>query len=206
MSLNIQGLTFAYGKKTGRIFDDFSIEVKEGSVLAVLGKSGSGKSTLLRIIAGLETGASGDIYIKERLCQGKGVFIPPEKRNVGLVVQDYALFPFMTVEQNIRFGMKGKDDDKYNFLVGLTHLNGLEKRYPHEISGGQQQRAALCRTLGSEPSLLLLDEPFSSLDIELVSEVRVSLKEILDKNRLTTVFVTHNMEDARFLADDIIEL
>jgi iron(III) transport system ATP-binding protein len=107
-------------------------------VLAVLGKS-----TLLRIIAGLETGASGEIYIKGRLCQGKGVFIPPEKRNVGLVVQDYALFPFMTVEQNIRFGMKGKDDGKYNFLVELTHLNGLEKRYPHEISGGQQQRASL---------------------------------------------------------------
>lgn len=206
MSLNIYGLTFAYNKKTGRIFDDFSIEVKEGSVLAVLGKSGSGKSTLLRIIAGLETGATGEIHIKGRMCQGKGVFIPPEKRNVGLVVQDYALFPFMTVEQNIRFGMKNKDSDKYSFLIDLAHLNGLEKRYPHEISGGQQQRAALCRTLAAEPSLLLLDEPFSSLDIELVSEVRVSLKEILDNNQLTTVFVTHNMDDARFLADDIVEL
>lgn len=206
MSLLIENLHFSYHPKAGKIFDGFNLSIDKGEVLAVLGNSGCGKSTLLRIISGLEENAKGTIRVGNTVFQDKSLFIPVEKRSIGFVFQDYALFPFMTVAQNIKFGMKKSSTDQLQQLLKLTYLEGLEKRYPHELSGGQQQRTALARTLASKPALLLMDEPFSNLDTNLVAELRTDLKQIIKSQKITTVLVTHNREDADFLADKIIEL
>jgi len=161
---------------------------------------------LLRIIAGLEENARGTIRIGEKLVQSRDVFVPVEKRKVGFVFQDYALFPFMTVSQNIAFGMRVKDKRKLESLFSLAQLEGLEKRYPHELSGGQQQRTALARALAGEPDLLLMDEPFSNLDSALVMDLRMDLKRIIKSQRLTTLLVTHDSEDALALADQTLML
>lgn len=201
MNLSIEQLNFQYKNSRERIFENFTLSVQEGQILAILGKSGSGKSTLLRIIAGLEENARGTIRIGEKLVQSRDVFVPVEKRKVGFVFQDYALFPFMTVFQNIAFGMKVKDKRKLEALFSLVQLEGLEKRYPHELSGGQQQRTALARALAGEPDLLLMDEPFSNLDSALVMDLRMDLKTIIKSQRMTTLLVTHDPEDASALAD-----
>lgn len=206
MKLTIENLNFSYNTKLDALFKEFNLSVEEGDILAILGNSGCGKSTLLRIISGLEVCANGTIKVGNTVFQGNNIFIPVEKRNIGFVFQDYALFPFMTVEQNIRFGMKEPKFGRMHELLELTHLNGLEKRYPHELSGGQQQRTALARTLASRPTLLLMDEPFSNLDTNLVTELRKDLKYILKSQKITTILVTHNREDADYLADRIIEL
>lgn len=206
MKLEIKNLNFSYENNEEKIFKDFNFSAEKGEISAILGSSGCGKSTLLRIISGLEENAQGFIKVGDHIFQNESTFIPTEKRNIGFVFQDYALFPFMTIEQNIRFGMKTKSSDKVNYLLNLTHLNGLEKRYPHELSGGQQQRAALARTLASEPKLLLMDEPFSSLDTDLVDELRRDLKEIIKSQNITTILVTHNKEDADYLADKTVYL
>lgn len=206
MKLEIKNLNFSYQEDGKKIFKEFNFSVEEGEVSAILGSSGCGKSTLLRIISGLEEKSQGLIKVGDNVFQNESIFIPTEKRNIGFVFQDYALFPFMTVEQNIKFGMKTKDKDKLNYLLKLTHLNGLEKRYPHELSGGQQQRVALARTLASDPKILLMDEPFSSLDTDLVDELRKDLKNIIKYQNITTILVTHNKEDADYLADNILYL
>ena len=206
MKLVIDNLHFSYHPKAGKIFNGFNLSVEEGRILAVLGSSGCGKSTLLRIISGLEESAQGTISVGNTIFQDQSVFVPVEKRNIGFVFQDYALFPFMTVEQNIKFGMKKPSFDQFHRLLDLTHLKGLEKRYPHELSGGQQQRTALARTLASMPALLLMDEPFSNLDANLVDELRKDLKQIIKSQKITTVLVTHNKADADYLADKIIQL
>lgn len=202
--LKIDKLSFKYNPKGEDVISDFSFELDEGSILAVLGSSGSGKSTLLRIISGLEERGKGDIFIAGKSVQGKDVFMPVEKRKVGFVFQDYALFPFMTVEKNIYFGMEKKDPKRLDEMIRLTHLEGLEKRYPHQLSGGQQQRVALARTLASDPKILLMDEPFSNLDTELVDGMRKEIKEIIRNKKITTVIVTHNKEDADYLADETV--
>lgn len=206
MRLTIEDLHFSYHQKSGEIFNGFNLSVDEGDILAVLGNSGCGKSTLLRIISGLEENSQGTIKVGGTIFQDQSVFVPVEKRNVGFVFQDYALFPFMTVEQNIKFGMKKPSFEQLHQLLELTHLDGLGKRYPHELSGGQQQRTALARTLASGPALLLMDEPFSNLDANLVDELRKDLKQIIKSQKITTVLVTHNIEDADYLADKIIKL
>lgn len=206
MRLTIENLHFSYHPKDVNIFNEFNLLVEEGDILAVLGSSGCGKSTLLRIISGLEENSQGTIRVGNIIFQDQSVFVPVEKRNIGFVFQDYALFPFMTVEQNIKFGMKKPCSEQLHQLLELTHLEGLEKRYPHELSGGQQQRTALARTLASRPSLLLMDEPFSNLDTNLVDELRKDLKQIIKSQKITTVLVTHNREDANYLADKIIQL
>lgn len=206
MKLSIEKLNFQYKNSRERIFENFDLGVQEGQILAILGKSGSGKSTLLRIIAGLEENAKGIIRIGEKLVQSRDIFVPVEKRKVGFVFQDYALFPFMTVSQNIAFGMRVKDQQKLKSLFSLVQLEGLEKRYPHELSGGQQQRTALARALAGEPDLLLMDEPFSNLDSTLVMDLRVDLKSIIQSQRMTTLLVTHDPEDAAALADQTLML
>jgi len=206
MKLSIEQLNFHYKITSDRIFENFDLEVQQGQILAILGKSGSGKSTLLRIIAGLEENAKGIIRIGEKIVQSQDIFVPVEKRKVGFVFQDYALFPFMTVYQNIAFGMRIKDKKKVASLIGLVQLEGLEKRYPHELSGGQQQRTALARALAGEPDLLLMDEPFSNLDTGLVMDLRIDLKRIMQSQRMTTLLVTHDPEDASVLADRTLRL
>ncbi len=180
------------------------MHVYEGEVLALLGPSGCGKTTTLRLIAGLETPDSGRIALAGREVSSEHVFVPPEKRKLGLVFQDYALFPHLTVAQNIRFGLqkiKGDIEARVQEMLGLTRLSRLSHRFPHELSGGEQQRTALARCLAPYPHMLLLDEPFSSLDASLRKDLRAEVREILRETQITTVLVTHDQEEALSMSD-----
>jgi iron(III) transport system ATP-binding protein len=187
----------------GRIpaLDEFSLDVWEGTVVTLLGPSGCGKTPALRVIAGFES-AQGRVEIRGRTVLDESVFIPPEKRRVGMVFQDYALFPHMTVERNISYGLaKGDSRKRIAEVIELVGLHGLESRMPHELSGGQQQRVALARALAPEPDVILLDEPFSNLDAALRERVRRELRVILTEARTTAVFVTHDQEEALASSD-----
>lgn len=186
-----------------------SLDLKRGEVLSLLGPSGCGKSTALRLVAGLEVPDDGEIWLNGRLVAGAGgrAWVPPERRRVGLVFQDYALFPHMTVEKNIAFALIGWSSsnrkDRVRSLLRLVGLEGLEGRYPHQLSGGQQQRVALARALAPEPDIVLLDEPFSSLDAENRATMRDRVHSILKELNSTVVFVTHDQEEALLLGDRI---
>jgi iron(III) transport system ATP-binding protein len=188
-----------------RALDGFDIELKRGRVLALLGPSGCGKTTALRIIAGLESPDSGTVEVGGRLVASPGVNVPPEKRRAGLVFQDYALFPHLDVAANVAFGLpKGVDRRRrVAELLSLVGLQGLEARLPHELSGGQQQRVALARALGSEPALILLDEPFSNLDPSIRARVREEVKQLIHSIGITAVFVTHDQEEALSVAEEV---
>ncbi|TDO94687.1 iron(III) transport system ATP-binding protein [Halanaerobium saccharolyticum] len=203
MQLKIDNLTFAYNKKEGNIVENFNLEVQKGEVVALVGVSGSGKSTVLRLTAGLEIPDSGKISIAGQTAAGDHKFKAAEKRKVGMVFQDYALFPHLSVEKNIAFGIdhlsKANRKARVRRLLELVNLEGFEKRYPHQLSGGQQQRIALARTLAPGPELLLLDEPFSNLDAELKDKIRRDLNEIIKDVGVTTILVSHDREDAEFM-------
>jgi iron(III) transport system ATP-binding protein len=181
------------------------LDVTQGHVLALLGPSGCGKTTLLRLIAGFETPDEGSIELDGRVLNAPGVFVPPEKRRVAMVFQDFALFPHMTVAGNIAFGLpKGADRKKrVGELLDLVGLPGHESRMPHQLSGGQQQRVALARALAAEPSLMLLDEPFSNLDPSIRERVRSEVKQLVHQVGITAVFVTHDQEEALSLAEQV---
>lgn len=184
-----------------------TLEVAAGSVLALLGPSGCGKTTLLRLIAGLERPDQGVIQVGERTVAGEGVWVAPEQRRVGLVFQEGALFPHLTVAENIGFALNGRPrrarEQRVAALLALVGLEGLGSRYPHQLSGGQQQRVALARALAPEPAVVLLDEPFASLDPALRGELREEVMQILRAAATTTVLVTHDQEEALSLADQI---
>lgn len=186
--------------------DHVSFGVEKGKLAALLGPSGSGKTTLLRMIAGLETPNGGDIYI-----DGKRVNdIPAAKRGIGFVFQSYALFRYMTVYDNVAFGLelqkmpKRQIHDRVMELLELTGLSGMEKRYPNQLSGGQRQRVAFARALAPNPQVLLLDEPFAAIDAKVRSELRTWLKETVEKLGITSIFVTHDQDEAVEVADEII--
>ncbi|PLT32860.1 ABC transporter ATP-binding protein [Bacillus sp. V5-8f] len=208
MFVEIQNLNFRYKNANNHTIQDFRLSIEEGEIVSILGNSGSGKSTVLRLIAGLEVPNSGSIVINNNIVSDERHFVQPEKRGVGLVFQDYALFPHLNVADNIKFGLKKMSSKKKNErLYEVLHLVGLgefAKRYPHELSGGQQQRVALARALAPNPSLLMLDEPFSNLDAELQYKIRDELHTILKQTGITCIFVTHDREDARSLADRIV--
>ena len=196
--LSLKNINFYYGKN--KILDDVSFNVDKGEIIAVLGSSGSGKSTLLNIICGLETVSSGSIFLN-----GKDITnLECERRNIGLVFQDYALFPHLTVEKNVGFALKSSKDPIIDSMLDLVKMKSFKKRYPYELSDGEKQRVAIARSLAAKPSILLLDEPFSNLDANLKEEVRKDIKEILKKSNTTAVIVTHDIEDAYDLADRII--
>lgn len=205
MFVQIENLVYQYGSANQPAINNFSLHINQGEIIAILGESGSGKSTILRLLAGLETPKSGVIVINGEKMVDEHTFIPPEKRGIGMVFQDYALFPHMTVENNIKFGlrhMKRKQkQERVNEMLELVSLLDYKKRYPYELSGGQQQRVALARALAPAPSLLLFDEPFSNLDASLQMKIRSELKEILKQTRSTSIFVTHDQADAAALAD-----
>ncbi len=189
------------------VIEGFELCVNEGEFVALLGRSGSGKTTLLRLIAGFERPTQGTIEIAGRLVAGNGVFIPPEKRRVGMVFQDYALFPHLTVLENIRYGLRDAGADKRaQEVLELVGLDGLADRMPGELSGGQQQRVALARALAPQPAVVLLDEPFSNLDAGLRARLRVELRDILQEAGATAIFVTHDQEEALSLADRVAVL
>jgi iron(III) transport system ATP-binding protein len=177
---------------------------EHGELLALLGPSGCGKTTLLRLVAGFERPDGGEILLDGRPVAGNGTWVPPERRRVGMVFQDYALFPHLTIAENVGFGLPRRERAKrVPMLLALVDLCGLGKRYPHELSGGQQQRVALARALAPAPSLVLLDEPWSNIDPLLRSAMREELARILRGIGVTVVLVTHDREEAFSLADRI---
>ena len=184
---------------------DLTLEVQEGELFALLGPSGCGKTTSLRLIAGFERPQAGALSLHGEPIAGARVFVPPERRGVGMVFQDYALFPHMTVAGNVAYGLpRGDDRDaRVREALALTGLAGFGERSVHELSGGEQQRVALARALAPRPRLLLLDEPFSNLDPALRSRVRGELREILKRAVATAVLVTHDQEEALSIADRV---
>lgn len=210
MFIVIENLRFRYKNALVDTIRDFSLTINQGEVICILGESGGGKSTVLRLIAGLEVPSRGRMTVNDTPIIDEGVFVLPEKRGIGMVFQDYALFPHMTVAENIRFGLKKlskkEKDLRINQMLDLVSLADYRDRYPYELSGGQQQRVAIARALAPKPSLLLLDEPFSNLDAHLRSKIREELKDILRQTGITSIFVTHDQEDARNMADKVVIL
>lgn len=203
--LEIENLSKTYdGKKYALSNCSFSLQT--GKICAVVGESGSGKSTLLRLIAGLERPNGGSIKIKEKVVSDDSKIVLPQKRNIGLVFQDFALFPHMTVEQNITFGLKSNKKETVKKLLKLIKMEEYGKVYPNELSGGQEQRVAIARTLALNPELLLLDEPFSNLDAGLKSELRQEIRKIVKQVGTSMIFITHDLFDAIDIADEIIFL
>lgn len=202
--IELVSVTKLYGDTL--VVDGIDITIPRGEFVSILGPSGCGKTTTLNMIAGFQEPSSGEVRIRGANQQG----VPPEKRNIGLVFQNYALFPHMTVAQNIAFGLKmkkaGKAETEAAVRAALksVHLDGLEDRYPKELSGGQQQRTALARAIAPRPSVLLLDEPLSNLDLKLREAMRVELKEIQRELEMTFVYVTHDQEEAMAMSDRIV--
>jgi iron(III) transport system ATP-binding protein len=198
-------ITFGYDSSSDKTIHNFSLSIQQGEIVGILGKSGSGKSTLLRLIAGLEAPSQGSIIIDGKTVVDERAFVEPEERGVGMVFQDYALFPHLSVTKNILFGLHKiphtERQRRLEEMLELVHLQGFEKRYPHELSGGQQQRVALARALAPRPKILLMDEPFSNLDADLKEKIRVELKQILKSAQMTCIFVTHDKEDVKAICD-----
>ncbi len=182
--------------------DSFHLDVHSGHLMTLLGPSGSGKTTALRLIAGFDRPDRGTIEIGGTRVVDHDVFVPPEKRRVGMVFQDYALFPHLTVARNVAYGVgKARRKGKVEETLRLVGLEGKENRHPHELSGGEQQRVALARALAPEPGVILLDEPFSNLDASLRARVRSEVADILRNAGTTAVFVTHDQEEALSMSD-----
>ena len=204
MAIVAQSVTKRFGEFTA--LEDVSIEVAAGSLTALLGPSGGGKSTLLRVIAGLERPDAGRVLIEGEDMTRR----PAQKREVGFVFQHYAAFKHMTVRENVAFGLRirkrprNEIRDRVNELLDLVQLTGLAERYPAQLSGGQRQRMALARALAVEPKVLLLDEPFGALDARVRKELRAWLRRLHDEVHVTTIFVTHDQEEAMELADQIV--
>src|SRR5438105_3318422 len=204
MAIEARNVTKRFGEFVA--LDDVSIEVASGSLTALLGPSGSGKSTLLRVIAGLERPDTGEVFISGK----EATALAPQKRGVGFVFQHYAPFKHMTVWENVAFGLRVRRRPKAELaarveqLLELVQLGGLGKRYPAQLSGGQRQRMALARALAPEPEVLLLDEPFGALDARVRAELRDWLRRLHDEMHVTTIFVTHDQEEAMELAEQIV--
>ena len=204
--LEISDLSHSYGDEIFTI-TDFSFSLKDGEITSIIGSSGIGKTTLLRIIAGLEEPVEGEVRINEKLVSSKNFILPPEKRNLGLVVEDRALFPHLSVKKNVMFGInyiEEKESLAREYLE-LFKVLDLEEKFPHEISAGQQQRVAFARALVTNPDILLLDEPFAALDKKLKSELHVETKKIFKEKGLSVILVTHDEEEAEYFSDRIIE-
>ena len=201
--LEIENLSKSYESKL-EVVSDCSFSIESGNICAIVGESGSGKSTLFKLIAGLERPEKGSIKVKEKIVSNDKFIVAPKDRNVGLVFQDFSLFPHMTVKENIEFGLVKNKNKKIEELLKIIRMENFLNRYPHELSGGQQQRVSLARSLALDPSLLLLDEPFSNLDTELKSKLRKDVRTIIKEIGTSSIFITHDILDALDIADEII--
>ncbi len=208
--ISIQDLAFRYSPKQDPVIEGFCLEIRQGEIVGIPGPSGSGKSTLLRLLAGLEVPSAGQIVIDGRTVVDDRTIVPAEKRGVGMVFQDYALFPHLTVEQNVMFGLhrmpRADRRKRVKEMLELVRLKEYADRYPHELSGGQQQRVALARALAPKPSLLLLDEPFSNLDEALKSSIRSELRGILRQAEMTCLLVSHDRADIADICDRSVRI
>jgi iron(III) transport system ATP-binding protein len=202
-ALELKNISVAFDRRT--IIDSVSFALREGDIGCLLGPSGCGKTTLLRTIAGFESPAEGEVWVRGVRVSDNKHLVPVEQRQVGMVFQDYALFPHMTVRQNIAFGLqdfKGElREARIRELVGLLEIGEFLDKYPHHLSGGQQQRVALARAIASRPKILLLDEPFASMDIELREQLAKEVRNVLKQDGITAVLVSHNQFEAFAMAD-----
>tara|TARA_B100000700_G_scaffold51612_1_gene54916 strand:- start:1201 stop:2166 length:966 start_codon:yes stop_codon:yes gene_type:complete len=186
------------------IIKDLSFSIKKGEIISFLGESGSGKTTFLKCIAGLEKINSGSISLNSVCLNDKNIFINPQDRKIGFVFQDYPLFPHLNLKDNIIFNLSKKYFSNLDYILKLTSLKYLLNRYPHELSGGEQQRACIARALIREPELLLLDEPFSNLDTTIKESMREEIYKIIKETKTTTILVTHDINDAMNISDRIL--
>ncbi len=206
-SVELRGLTKRYGELA--VVDDISLTIEHGRLMCLLGPSGCGKTTTLRLIAGFVEPSSGEIRVGKEVVSSPARTVPPERRNMSMIFQSYALWPHMTVRENVAYGLKLRRMDRTTIerklaaILTTTHLAELGERYPGELSGGQQQRVALARALVVEPETLLLDEPLSNLDANLREEMRFEVRRLHDEYRYTTVYVTHDQSEAMTTADQI---
>lgn len=213
--LRLETVTRQFSKHLSPAVNQVSFILQPGELLALLGESGCGKTTLLRLIAGFEQPQSGTIELNGQVVAGQGQWVPPEHRNVGMVFQDYALFPHLTVAKNVAFGLTQPRRRRNSCYlpqqlrelvadaIALVSLQGLEDRYPHQLSGGQQQRVALARALAPRPALILLDEPLSNLDAQVRLRLREEIRSALKATGTSAVFVTHDQEEALSIADQV---
>jgi len=203
--LVLQDIAIRYANKT--IVENISFALEEGEIGCLLGPSGCGKTTLLRTIAGFERPTHGKITLRGNEVASPSLLVPPEKRRVGMVFQDYALFPHLTIEQNIAFGLnkqsKREQQQRVDALLTLIGLPHTKKRYPHQLSGGQQQRIALARALAPKPDILLLDEPFSNLDVALREHLVHDVRQLIKSEKVTAILVTHDQQEAFATSDKI---
>ena len=203
--LSLQNITKSFGQSKIPAVNNVSLKLQQGDILALLGPSGCGKTTLLRIVGGFECPETGTVEIDKHKVCCPVTWVPPEKRDVGIVFQDYALFPHLTVAENIAFGLKNLNkqqvQQQVSEVLNLVRLENLEERYPYELSGGQQQRVALARALAPKPKLMLLDEPLSNLDIQVRLRLREEIRDILKVAGTSAIFITHDQEEALAIAD-----
>ena len=207
IALSLNDVHVVYTRSRQVVLQGFSMSVHKGELVCLLGVSGCGKTTVLRTVAGLERLQQGEIFISQRCVAGAGIHLPPEKRRVGMVFQEYALFPHLTVTQNVAFGLRHLPYElqhaRVTELLKMVELLSCAKRYPHELSGGQQQRIALARALAPAPDILLLDEPFSSLDKQTSEYLVKEVRDLLRSSGQTALIVTHNKSEALEISNRI---
>lgn len=208
LQLNQIKLGYLQPKGLKTIIDTFSMQLNKGDTACLLGASGCGKTTILRAVAGFEPIYAGEILLAGEIIAKPGYMVPPEQRHIGMMFQDYALFPHLTVEKNIAFGLQHLAIDEIKHItqemLAMIELSTYGKAYPHELSGGQQQRVALARAIAPTPKLLLLDEPFSNLDVNTREKLALEVRDILKEKQLSAILVTHNQAEADVFADQIL--
>lgn len=208
MYLSLENIGFSYPKSEKPTLQGFNLSIQKGDCIGLVGASGCGKSTLLRLIAGLEPLATGSITLDAQVLSAPKLSVPPEKRHIGMVFQNYCLFPHLSVRNNIAYGIRQRQHKKerVNEMLALIDMQAHADRYPYQLSGGQQQRVALARSLAPKPKIILMDEPFSNLDATLKQSVRQEVKAILQAENMTSIIVTHDLQDTEALCDDTVVL